>query len=222
MSKLIQTADGSSSLISAKFNESYHSKHGAIQESQVVFIDAALTPKIQAKTSSLSILDIGFGSGLNALMTLLHTKNSSTKIHYTAVEAYPISHDTAQELNYSNILNCQDLQSSFIEMHDAEANTLVELSTNFFFKKQIEYFENIKDINQYDIIYFDAFAPSSQPELWEKPLLEAMYNALKKDGILSTYCAKGVFKRTLKSIGFIVEGLPGPVGKREITRAIKV
>lgn len=221
MSKLIQTADGSSSLISAKFNESYHSKHGAIQESQTVFIDAALAPKIQANTSSLSILDIGFGSGLNALMTLLHTQNSSIKIHYTAVEAYPISYDTAKELNYSNLLNCQDLQSNFIEMHNAEANTLVEISTNFFFKKQIEYFENIKDINQYDIIYFDAFAPSTQPELWEKPLLEAMYNALKKNGVLSTYCAKGVFKRTLKSIGFIVEGLPGPIGKREITRAIK-
>ncbi len=218
--QLFETQDGSHSILSAQFGVAYHSKHGAIQETQHVFIDAALKFKAVSHTA-LSVLDIGFGTGLNAYMTLLEAEKSSLAINYTGIEAFPISYQQATDLNYSTLLKTENFQTTFLEMHRADWATPVQLTDHFqFTKKQIK-FETIHFVNQFDIIYFDAFAPNAQPELWEADLLEKMYQALKKDGVLVTYCAKGVVKRTLKAVGFEIEALKGPPGKREMTRAIK-
>lgn len=219
MTTIIQTEDGSNSIQSAKFEATYHSIHGAIQETQTVFIEAALTHKAETQ-KDLSILEIGLGTGLNAFMTYLEAKKLNLQIQYTGIEAYPISLEVAQALNYVELLEVPDEQTPFLKLHEFP-NEWVKLSPSFQFYKQIGRFEDLKAQEQFDIIYYDAFAPSVQPELWEIDLLEKMYLALKPNGILTTYCAKGVFKRTLKQVGFKVEGIPGPIGKREMTRAMK-
>ena len=221
MQEIIQTKDGSHSLKSLQFGESYHSIHGAIQESQTVFIDAALMYKATTK-EQLKILEIGFGTGLNALMTLIQLQeNKNLKIDYTGVEAYPIEPKTAAQLNYTHQLGLPDLQPTFMAMHRTK-NERITLQDHFYFEKRIEKFESLQVAeNYYDIIFYDAFAPAAQPDLWKEPMLSKMYLSLQSGGVLTTYCAKGAVKRCLKSIGFELEALAGPIGKREMTRAIK-
>ena len=218
MNKLFQTADGSNSLMSEQIGVSYHSKHGAVQETQHVFINAAFNyislPKVK-------LLEIGFGTGLNALMTLQNCRMTNKEVEYVAVEAYPISMETVESLDYHTILKDNTLEQPLKTMHQLESHVLAEIESNFKFEKRIMLFEDIDASNQYDIIYFDAFAPNAQPELWDVDLLAKMYRALKKGGILTTYCAKGQVKRNLKSLGFTIESIPGPPGKREMTRAIQ-
>ena len=217
--QLFITEDGSHSMFSSKHGVSYHSKYGAIQETQHVFIDAAL--KFRASSiSQLSILDIGFGTGLNAYMTFLFGKKEKLKINYTAIEAFPISVEVAQELNFAQLLDEAPLD--FLQFHISVWEEKHTFSEGFFFKKNKKRFEDISFENQFDVIYFDAFAPNAQPELWEENILQKMFDALKKGGVLTTYCAKGVVKRTLKKVGFTIEAIPGPPGKREMTRAIKL
>lgn len=220
MSEIIETADGSHSLLSDKFGVTYHSKHGAVQESQHVFIEAGLYPKA-ANTKKLSILEIGFGSGLNVFMTYLEAQKMGLEIEMVTYEIYPIALTAAQNLNYPAILNAKNEEAIFEKMHACEWGNFTELSSFFRFKKLQKDFLTIQDKAKFDIIYFDAFAPNAQPELWEETLLQKMYDSLKKEGVLTTYCAKGVVKRTLKSVGFEIEAIPGPPGKREMTRAWK-
>lgn len=215
------TADGSHSIFSEQYGVSYHSKYGAVQETKHVFIDAGLRLKAILK-SDIKILDIGFGTGLNALMTLLEAQKRNLKIQYTAVEAYPISLETAQQLNYHETLSDENVQSVFLKLHQSDWDTKTQVNDNFTLLKLNKRFENLQLSPQFDIVYFDAFAPSAQPELWTADILKIMYDSLLPDGILTTYCAKGDVKRALKSIGFKVEKLQGPPGKREMTRAIKV
>lgn len=217
---IFETEDGSHSLFSEQFGVSYHSKYGAIQEAQHVFINAALRFKAVIQ-KEISILEIGFGTGLNAYMTLLEATKRDLSIEYTAIEAFPISMQQASTLNYSTLLNDEVSPSHFLQMHSADWAKPIRITEQFQFIKQQIKFEAIDFNNQFDIIYFDAFAPNSQPELWEADMLGIMYKALKKDGVLVTYCAKGVVKRTLKAVGFQIEALKGPPGKREMTRAIK-
>ena len=217
---LFETADGSHSLFSEQYGVSYHSKYGAIQETQHVFINAALRFKAVVQ-KEISILEIGVGTGLNAYMTLLEAEKRDLSIQYTAIEAYPISLEQASTLNYPALLNKEASSAHFLQMHAADWATTLPITQQFQFHKQQIKFETIAFDNQFDIIYFDAFAPNSQPELWEADVLGAMYKALKPDGVLTTYCAKGVVKRTLKAVGFQIEALKGPPGKREMTRAIK-
>lgn len=218
MNKLFQTADGSNSLMSEQFGVSYHSKHGAVQETQHVFINAAFN---HISLPKVKLLEIGFGTGLNALMTLQNCRKTSKEVEYVAVEAYPVSMETVESLDYHTMLKDNTLEQPLKTMHQLETHVLTEIESNFKFEKRIMLFENIDESNQYDIIYFDAFAPNAQPELWDVDLLAKMYRALKKGGILTTYCAKGQVKRNLKSLGFTVESIPGPPGKREMTRALK-
>lgn len=217
---LIETQDGSHSLLSEKFGVSYHSKYGAIQETKHVFINAALRHKAVVQ-SDISILDIGFGTGLNAFVTLLEATKRNLQIQYTAVEAFPITHEQATALNYPTLLDTTEHVPHFLQMHSGNWSETHPLTPNFQLTKLLRKFEDLNFDNDFDIIYFDAFAPNAQPELWEAPVLEIMYKALKNEGVLVTYCAKGVVKRTLKAVGFEVEALKGPPGKREMTRAIK-
>lgn len=221
MADLFETKDGSHSLISSRFGESYHSVNGAIQESQIVFIDAGLKYVCQ-QNSKLKILEIGFGTGLNALMTFMATTfDKNLLVDYTGIEAYPIDADTAEQLNYCEKLGISEQHQLFMQMHRAN-NDKIALSQHFNFCKKTEMFENVAlQSTYYDLVYFDAFAPSAQPYLWQETMLQKMYDCLKKGGVLTTYCAKGVVKRCLKSVGFSIEALPGPIGKREMTRAIK-
>lgn len=218
MSRIFETQDGSHSIFSEKFGVSYHSKYGAIQETEHVFINAALNYKA-LDHKKLSILEIGFGSGLNALMTYLEAEKQKLDINFTTIEAFPISKEEVETLNYTQLLDCSP--DIFLKIHDDNWNKNSVISDFFSLKKLQLRFEEIQFEEEFDIIYFDAFAPNSQPELWEADLMQKMYNALKEAGVLVTYCAKGAVKRTLKSVGFEVESLKGPPGKREMTRAIK-
>ncbi len=214
------TEDGSHSIRSHEFGVSYHSRFGAVQETQHVFINAALRFKAVIQ-QEIAILDIGFGTGLNAFMTLLEAEKRNLLIQYTAVEAYPIDESQVGNLNYSEILNQPDYQSIFEQLHHAEWNERHDITTFFSFEKRLMTFQEIDEQIGYDIIYFDAFAPGAQPELWTDEIFARMYAALKLDGILTTYCAKGEVKRSMKRVGFQVERLKGPPGKREMTRATK-
>ena len=216
---LFTTEDGSHSLYSEKYGVSYHSKYGAITETQVVFIDAALNFKAK-QSSNLSVLEIGMGTGLNVLMSFIEVEKSKLTLQYTAIEGFPVSNEQLSELNFCKALG-NNFQDTLDKIDSLDWNKRHDLSPTFRFEKQLKLFEEINFNNEFDIVYFDAFAPTSQPELWEESFLEKMYLALKPNGVLTTYCAKGVVKRTLKKIGFEIEALPGPPGKREMTRALK-
>lgn len=216
--KLVKTADGSHSLYIPEWNEHYHSVHGAIQEAYHVFIKNGLD---YFSKNSLSILEIGFGTGLNTLITLLESENKNLTIHYTAIEAFPITQSEFEELNYCEFLKHQNCQMVFQKIFDAEWNTSVEINPNFsLLKKQLK-FNEIEDFELYDLIYFDAFGPRVQPELWTEVIFEKMYQSLKKEGVLVTYSAKGSVRRAMQASGFTIEKLPGPPGKREMLRGLK-
>ncbi len=221
MRQIIDTQDGSHSILSEEFGVSYHSKYGAIQESMHVFIEAGLHPRMH-ETQQLDVLGIGFGTGLNALLTCIEADKQQVKIDYTAVEAYPLSLEIISQLNYTTELQLTSQDNFFDKIHDATWENRVAIHPYFSIEKNNMRFEEIDAENAFDVIFFDAFAPNSQPELWEAPMFQKMYKALRSNGILTTYCAKGVVKRTLKSVGFTIEALPGPPGKREMTRALKM
>jgi tRNA U34 5-methylaminomethyl-2-thiouridine-forming methyltransferase MnmC len=218
--KVITTQDGSHSLFSEQFGENYHSKYGAIQESMHVFIEAGLFYKFKMQ-DDVSVLGIGFGSGLNAFLTYLETVKRQKSVYYEAIEAYPVPVEEAAKLNFPELLESQDQKHIFDYMHQSDWEKEHKFSTQFIFKKSLNKFENIVAEDKFDLIFFDAFAPSTQPELWEPPVLSIMYKALKSGGIFVTYSAKGSVKRNLKALGFALENLPGPPGKREMIRAIK-
>ena len=221
MAEIIPTKDGSNTLKSNQFDALYHSINGAIQESQIVFIEAALYHKAKQHTA-LSILEIGFGTGLNAFMTYLEAQDQGWNIQYTGMEAYPIDVETATQLDYPILLEASEEDAAlFLKLHQEE-KAMTALTPFFSFTKQVQAFETLEAIEEYDVVYYDAFAPSIQPHLWQEEQLTRIYRALKSGGVLTTYCAQGAFKRTLKAIGFSLEALPGPAGKREMTRATKI
>jgi tRNA U34 5-methylaminomethyl-2-thiouridine-forming methyltransferase MnmC len=220
--KLIETSDGSHTIESDTFQATYHSTHGSVQESKTVFIDAGLHYFTSSQKESISILEIGFGTGLNAFMTYLEARNHNKNIQYDTYEFYPIGVEIAEKLNYPKMLNAETEKDFFLSLH---SNTTVKKAFcdvyHFNFTLFIDNFEIQNFSPTYDIIYFDAFAPNIQAQLWQEDFLKKMYDALNDGGILVTYCAQGAFKRALKTVGFSVEALPGPKGKREMTRAIK-
>ena len=218
--KILLTEDGSHTLLNIELNEQYHSLHGAINESKHVFIESGLCRFIPSK-KRLSILEIGFGTGLNAYLTLLKQQELNFKIKYTALELYPISLQEAAALNYPLLLN-KVPDSLFEKLHACAWNQkMKEIIVGFEFEK-IENDLLLQTFSkEFDLIYFDAFSPSKQPEMWSKNVFNKLFDCLKKGAALITYCAKGEVKRTLRTAGFDVIGLPGPIGKREITLAIK-
>ena len=216
--KIVLTEDGSPTLFVPELNEHYHSIHGAVQESQHVFIQHGLR-KVNSSKSSLNLLEIGFGTGLNAFLTLI--ESASINIQYTAVEAYPLSLDEAKGLNYAELMGKDDMQASFLQLHQCDWESPQNTTPKFSLFKTRQKIESLTLDGTYDLIYFDAFAPEVQPELWTQAIFEQMFQLLNTGGCLLTYCAKGSVKRNMKTAGFSVEGLPGPPGKREITRATK-
>ncbi len=219
--KIITTSDGSHSLLNEELNETYHSVHGAIQESLHVFIQNGLKYYLEDfKTNNVSILEIGFGTGLNALLTVQVAQQSTSTFHYTTLEAFPLEEKIWSELNYADALN---LKNQFHLLHQVSWEHEHTILPNFQFQKlHIKLQDVILEPSSFDIIFFDAFAPSKQPELWEINVLRQVTEALRINGVFVTYCAKGQLKRDLKSLRLKVETLPGPPGKKEMVRAIKV
>lgn len=219
MISLIETQDGSHSIMSERFGVAYHSKYGAIQESQHVFLKSGLG-LVLPKKDQVRIFEMGFGSGLNAYLSLLAAEKAQKTIYYEAVEAFPIDISEARKLNYAEQLGKDSKQLE--ALHETPWGEEVQISPNFHLLKWNQPLEEATLRGGYDVVYYDAFGPRTQPELWERPPLQQLYDAMNIGAVFVTYCAKGAFKRTLKEIGFEVEGLPGPPGKREMTRAFKV
>ncbi|MEO9894615.1 tRNA (5-methylaminomethyl-2-thiouridine)(34)-methyltransferase MnmD [Aurantibacter sp.] len=217
--KIITTSDGSKTIQIEDLNEQYHSIHGAVQEAKHVFIKNGLA---LFKNREISILEIGFGTGLNALITLMCCKDFNLKINYTGVEAYPVMKNELDQLNYIDCLQANDFVLEYIKMHESAWEANVFITDEFVLKKRQEDFLKIEDVQAFDLIYFDAFGARVQPELWTKVIFEKMFTAMKNEAVLVTYSAKGSVRRAMQAVGFEVERLPGPPGKREMLRARKL
>jgi tRNA U34 5-methylaminomethyl-2-thiouridine-forming methyltransferase MnmC len=217
---IVETADGSSSVYIPEFDESYHSKYGSIQESQLVFIRSGLEAAVNGR-SEISVLEIGFGTGLNAFLTYLFAKSHQIKIVYHAVEPFPLEQELYTRLNYPVQLQADAFRENFIQMHESGWKREAMVQPGFMLHKYAVPVRDLKLEEKIDVIYYDAFAPRVQPELWTQDVFTQMYDLLNTGSILVTYCAKGEVKRNMRSAGFSVETLPGPAGKREMTRAIK-
>lgn len=226
--KIITTSDGSKTIQIEDWNEQYHSIHGGINEANHVFLKHGLlffcnrlaSATFQNKRE-ISILEIGFGTGLNAFLTLVESNKLALKINYVGVEAYPVEIDEINQLNYTDLISVAD-KSTFTKMHNTPWEKHVYISNNFQLKKEKKFFNDIKSKAEYNIIYFDAFGARVQPELWTEDIFSIMFKALKENGVLVTYSAKGSVRRAMQAVGFKVERLPGPPGKREMLRATKV
>ncbi len=246
---IIITKDGSHSVSIPEMNVTYHSTHGAIQESKHVFIEAGFYGSVRFKrpdpgAEPLRILEMGFGTGLNALLTLIEAEKNRIPVHYTSFELYPLNNDEIKILNYCEQLNRPGLQPVFEQLHtcgwDKDAATgnyftLHKINDSLLhftpFNKENaltppfrgeEIYEPKNLTGGFNLVYFDAFAPAAQPELWTKEIFEKLYGMMKPGGILVTYCSKGDVRRTMQAAGFTVEKIPGPPGKREMVRAWKM
>ena len=219
MLKIITTADGSHSLLNESLNETYHSVHGALQESLHVFVKHGLAFVAQKNSLPIEIVEVGFGTGLNALLSLQFAQQHQRRIHYFSIESSPLTEEVWSKLNYAASTG---LTEEYSALHGAKWN-LEQLITPHFHLTKLHSTLHDATIpaNRADVVYYDAFAPSKQPELWELGMFTKMFNCLKPGGVLVTYCAKGQLKRDLKALGFIVETLEGPPGKKEMVRASK-
>ncbi|MCM4160746.1 tRNA (5-methylaminomethyl-2-thiouridine)(34)-methyltransferase MnmD [Antarcticibacterium flavum] len=219
--EIITTGDGSTTIHLPEWNEQYHSKHGAIQEAQHVFIEMGLRKLLERDPAQISILEIGFGTGLNALVTWRFLKEHSIQVTYTGVEAYPIKSEEAVKLNFAEALKEHGAADVYNKLHTASWGEAATITPFFTLIKQQKFFDQISDVEKYDLVYFDAFGARVQPDLWTAEIFKLMIVALKPGGILVTYAAKGSVRRAMQEVGFLVEKLPGPPGKREMLRAVK-
>ncbi len=212
------TEDGSHTLYIPELDEHYHSVYGAIQEAVHVYINAGLNFCDKKK---INIFEAGFGTGLNTFLTYIETEKQGKEINYTSTELYPLEKDIIDNLNYSETIgyNKPDI---FKSIHEASWNEETEISSHFKLNKIQTDLTIHKFKGPYDIVYYDAFAPEVQPELWSTDIFKKIYDSLSPGGILTTYCVKGIVKRALLECGFEIKRLPGPPGKREMLRAIKV
>lgn len=215
--EIIVTNDGSNSLYIPEMDETYHSVHGAIQEAKHVFIENGLKLFQQEE---IRVFEVGFGTGLNAFLSEQYSAENNVGIIYHSIEAFPVEVELIKNLNYNHLIKYNLDVFNSIHTSDWEAESVISDTFNLTkIEAKIEDF-NI-ELNSYDLVFFDAFGPRAQPEMWSISILQKMYDCLISKGKLVTYCAQGQFKRNLKSIGFLVENVPGPPGKREMTIATK-
>ena len=218
------TADGSSTLYVPALDEHYHSTNGAVQESQHVYIESGLLHYIHTnyphnKTNDaesqdeIQVLEFGFGTGLNALLTSLEAEKQKIKIRYVALEKFPLPQEITNQLNYSTAN-----QLLFRQIHQSEWGTPVSITPYFTIQKIAIDFTEFDFLNRYDVVYYDAFAPDKQPEVWSQELFDRLFLSMNPRGILTTYCAKGSIRRMMQQAGFVVERIPGAAGKREMLR----
>ena len=217
---LLETADGFHTLLHNHLNETFHSRHGAMKESMHVFIENGLKSALESK-DSVRIFEMGFGTGLNAMLTFLNTPKEKS-IVYHSIDAFPIPLEKVFKLNHTKLIGGDLARFIYDEIHGIDWDLDYELLPNMNFKKINADITECELSGRYDVIYFDAFGPRVQPEMWEFDVLQKMYNILVDEGFLITYSANGEFRRTLAKIGYEVESLPGPPGKREMTKAVKI
>lgn len=216
--KIVTTSDGSSSIYLPDFDEHYHSHHGAMQESKHVFMKMGWDVVVKKK-SHVDLLEVGFGTGLNAWLVYDELRKSAKEnaVHYTSLELYPVATEDAAQLNFVDA----DDRSIFLRLHEATWNTSVPINERFTLEKLEVSLQEFQSVRFYDLIFYDAFAPRVQPELWTAEIFLKLFSLLNPGGILVTYCAKGEVRRNMIAAGFSVEKLPGPPGKREMLRAVK-
>ena len=217
--EIVITGDGSTTIRIPDWNENYHSSHGAIQEAKHVFVTHGLD--VFQNQDEISILEIGFGTGLNTFITFLETLTKD-KVNYVGVEAYPISAAEVAQMNYVSELKAAPYATNFEKMHASDWEHEIAITTQFNLTKRKQFFQDINDKNQYHLIYFDAFGYPLQPELWSEAIFVKMYEALLPGGVLVTYACRSVIKNAMLAAGFSIEKLPGAPGKREMLRATKV
>lgn len=216
------TADGSHTVLEPDLDVTYHSIYGAIQESRHVYIESGLHYLItQRNIASVNILEVGFGTGLNALLALLEAKEENQIIHYHAMEPFPLNAQESSGFNYCVLLNCPDNETAFKQMHQSLWNTPMALSSAFSLYKDLTTVQAFHSPQLFNLVYYDAFAPTVQPELWTTEIFKKLFNCMEPGGVLVTYCSKGAVRRALTEAGFSVENIPGPAGKREMIRAAK-
>ncbi|ANQ50605.1 tRNA (5-methylaminomethyl-2-thiouridine)(34)-methyltransferase MnmD [Flammeovirga sp. MY04] len=218
--KIIETGDGSSSLYNEALNETYHSSHGALTESRYVFIKSGFEAVMEGKTE-VNILEVGMGTGLNAILMVEQAlKYPEVKINYVTLEPFPLSEELIDGLNYNQLLD-EHLTPYFKALHQAAWDEVVEILPNFKLHKQKTTLEHFTPTLSFDVIFFDAFAPNKQPEVWIVVNLKKTFELTASNGLFVTYCAKGQLRRDLVSVGYEVERYPGPPGKREMLRGWK-
>lgn len=216
--QLYITEDGSHTLYADNIDECYHSSHGALQESKHIFIDAGLK---KCHKKEISIFEVGFGTGLNALLALQEAVNSDVSIHYCSIEKFPVEASVVEKLNYPSLLDSH-AKAWFEAIHQAPWNEEVLIHDRFVLEKLLGDFTDYQHKRKYDLVFFDAFSPEKQPEMWSESLFRKLYEWCADGVVITTYCAKGVVRRALQAAGFTVERLPGPPGKREILRGTKI
>ena len=219
--RIITTEDGSHSLFVESLNETYHSTRGANTESRYVFIESGIDYYVDVtKLTAVSVLEIGFGTGLNALLAMEHATSNQIFINYTTLEPFPLNEEVFSQLNYCEG-ELSDWKDRFIQLHSSDWGALHQVTSHFSFRKLAETVQGFESNQKFDVVFFDAFAPSRQGELWQIEVFEKLMSMMNKQGVIVTYCAQGQFKRNLKSLGLEVETLPGPPGKKEMVRATK-
>ena len=219
--KLVVTQDGSHSVSVDGSLLTYHSTFGAITESRHVFIHAGLDEVLKNK-KQISIFEMGFGTGLSALLTLITAGETGAGISYETTETDPLDDDILQRLNYSSVLNKTEYQPILIAMHHCAWDTEVYITPEFRLYKRKTDIREIEFSRKYNLVYYDAFDPVSQPELWTTDIFKKIYHVMYPYGILVTYSSKGAVRRAMQEAGFRIEKLPGPKGKREFTRATAI
>ncbi len=216
-SELKLTDDGSHTLFVPEIDECYHSSHGAVQESRHIFIEAGLK---QCQKDEICVLEVGFGTGLNGFLALLEAERSGKKIHYIALEKYPVDVEKAILLNYPKLIDSEK-QDIFNLLHTSTWNEPIEITPYFTLHKIETDFTQYFHSQPYDVVFFDAFSPEKQTEMWSVEQFGKVYESCNFGAVLTTYCAKGMVRRAMQDAGFKVERLPGPPGKREILRGVK-
>jgi tRNA U34 5-methylaminomethyl-2-thiouridine-forming methyltransferase MnmC len=211
---ILPTSDGSHTIKDASTGDTYHSVHGAVQESKHVFIQNGLRYFLDlTKAKMISILEVGFGTGLNALLTMQVCDIADVQVDYVALEPFPLEDGLVRDLNY------RTNDSRFISLHEGQWDKPVIIAPNFSLTKMKSTIQSCALQNSFDLVYYDAFAPTSQPDMWTPEVFKKIKSLMTAPSVFVTYCAKGQVKRDLKSAGFLVESIPGPPGKREMVRA---
>ncbi|TLV00011.1 tRNA (5-methylaminomethyl-2-thiouridine)(34)-methyltransferase MnmD [Dyadobacter luticola] len=217
MERLIVTEDGSHSLFSAQFNQQYHSLQGALNESKHIYINLGLKPFLENATETVHVFEMGFGTGLNAFLAWQLADALQKPVHYISVEAYPVTLEEAATLNYEALIG----GSGFLKLHEASWSETHQLSEFFIFQKENTHIQDFTSDKMFDVIFYDAFDPRAQPELWTEEIFSSVAAQTHPGGVLVTYSSKGIVKRALAAAGFKVERHKGPGRKTHVLKAIR-